>query len=392
MEPSVTLDTSTKSNIIPEKKQNSNANFKNGDIKIPYVKLYRLNKNDLQKIKKDQRDYSSGNKVIIEKAQPVVVLKRTKIFECKKCRCCFLRAKDYIFHKLKHATPIVSEFTPHANNGFKTRFKCEECDWRFVEKSTLEAHMVVHKPLPHICDCGIGFYLEKDLKAHIGILHRDKKRPMWKCTINYSGPKAKSDFCMKSEADDRNTVIKNNLDKINRESKFKKIKIDTVKEVSYQCSACNKTFPDKSHRDLHYNSVHLGLRLYSCKICNKAYTQISALNLHMNKHNGIKNFKCQHCNKRFLNKSGLAKHEIIHTGERPFACDYCPARFSDPSACQRHVRLHTGVKPYGCEKCDARFSDSSALRGHKKRQSCIKYSGRKKMKSKYDKSDCNKIE
>ncbi|XP_059059135.1 zinc finger protein 91-like isoform X2 [Achroia grisella] len=298
------------------------------------------------------------------------MLKRIKIFKCKKCSCCFLRQKEYAFHKLKHVKPIMTEYTPNANNGLKTHFECKECGWRFVKETTLKTHLIVHEPFPHICECGIGYYLEKDLQAHKEIMHPKRKKPIWKGTINYTGPKQTgigSEFCIKPK-ENRNEV-KRKLARSNRKLKTKGVRVQTNKE-DRKCLVCEKTFDSKFRRDDHYNSVHMGLRLYPCEICNKNFAQMASLYTHLKTHTGIKNFVCSYCDRRFLAKANLKTHLRIHTGEKPFVCDYCKMKFSDPSALARHVRLHTGVKPYACEKCNMRFSDASAMRGHRLRQSC----------------------
>ncbi|CAK1595793.1 unnamed protein product [Parnassius mnemosyne] len=114
--------------------------------------------------------------------EAVVVLQRIKIIECKKCPKAFTDMGDYKLHKLKHLLQNIQKRRKEKNKkyyqsnkeGFERKIQCDECDMKFVQSSTLEAHSALHKPFPHVCDCGVGFYVNNDLKCHIKLVHADE--------------------------------------------------------------------------------------------------------------------------------------------------------------------------------------------------------------------------
>ncbi|CAG5051698.1 unnamed protein product [Parnassius apollo] len=114
--------------------------------------------------------------------QAVVVLQRIKILGCMKCPVAFSNMGDYKLHKLKHDLENIrkrrqeksKKYYQSNKEGFEKKIQCDECDMKFVERSTLEAHSALHKPFPHVCDCGVGFYVYNDLKCHMELVHADE--------------------------------------------------------------------------------------------------------------------------------------------------------------------------------------------------------------------------
>ncbi|CAH2038009.1 unnamed protein product, partial [Iphiclides podalirius] len=90
--------------------------------------------------------------------EAVVLLRRIKVIECKKCSNAFTKRSDYKVHKLKHDLQTLQKRRKEKNKlyyqkvtvaGYEKKIECEECDMKFVEMSTLKAHSALHKPFPH---------------------------------------------------------------------------------------------------------------------------------------------------------------------------------------------------------------------------------------------------
>ncbi|XP_045535831.1 zinc finger protein 425-like [Papilio machaon] len=125
---------------------------------------------------------------LLKMTQAVVILKRIKVIKCKKCTKVFTKQKDYKLHKMKHDLQNIREERREKirtfygkKSGYKKTLQCDQCEMRFVAKSTLKAHSVLHKPFPNICGCGVGFYEKNDLESHIKLVHnKDIKNPIQK--------------------------------------------------------------------------------------------------------------------------------------------------------------------------------------------------------------------
>lgn len=303
------------------------------------------------------------------------------------------------------------------------RFKCEECGAKFVQISTLEEHAVLHRPFPHVCHCGIGFYLKKDLGSHKNLVHsneikkdiahltfREKRaitNEMWIPKTSYKGPKIKAtpveDIDIKSDNTDSisdnsdseeeifstrvrprlraQLVVKSKGKRIKKPKRLQKNKIPRAKPMvtpkiepgnyvknednTYTCCLCKKTVKTKASMQKH-QLAHIGFRPYSCTFCDKKFTQKGALDLHIRRHNGLKPHACTYCVKAFVSAADLRLHIRTHTGEKPYVCSFCTKAFSDPSAWNRHERTHTGYKPYVCQYCPKTFSDKSGHIRHEK--------------------------
>lgn len=250
-------------------------------------------------------------------------------------------------------------------NGKVKKYKCSECEYAFVAKSTLEAHSICHQPFPHVCHCGIGYYQLEDLKSHKKLVHPVQKSEKLKA-VNNDIPKLFNSNSKKQEP----------VPKLKAELKFRQAhqavalpKVNFKRTISgrYQCPHCMNDFASKVGAQIHYRSIHKGERPHICQICDKGFTQSSVLKNHYLIHTGSRDYACRYCQKAFRTFHTRELHERIHTGVKPYQCTYCKKAFSDPSAFQRHIRIHTGDKKYVCAHCPKTFTDSSALYVHRKR-------------------------
>ncbi|XP_046551263.1 zinc finger protein 431-like [Haliotis rubra] len=118
-----------------------------------------------------------------------------------------------------------------------------------------------------------------------------------------------------------------------------------TKEKPYACNICGICFAQKSTRNLHKNTVHLGLRPFKCNVCGKTYGRRSHLIEHRQSHVGFgpthKSSYCKLCEKSISNHA-MKEHMRKHSGERPLKCLYCDKTFAWARAHRRHMKTHSG--------------------------------------------------
>ena len=80
-----------------------------------------------------------------------------------------------------------------------------------------------------------------------------------------------------------------------------------------QCPDCGKTFPSKTHLNIHINAVHV-IDIQNCSGCDKQFKNKSALKNHLKKLNcsgsksGGKDFHCAKCELTFFTEIRLNRH------------------------------------------------------------------------------------
>ncbi|EEB15918.1 zinc finger protein Kr18, putative [Pediculus humanus corporis] len=133
-------------------------------------------------------------------------------------------------------------------------------------------------------------------------------------------------------------------------------------DTAFQCSFCNKTFPQKNTYQNHLRSHSKdGEDPYQCNICAKTFAVPARLTRHYRTHTGEKPYQCEYCNKSFSVKENLSVHRRIHTKERPYKCDICDRAFEHSGKLHRHMRIHTGERPHKCTICSKTFIQSGQL-------------------------------
>ena len=82
----------------------------------------------------------------------------------------------------------------------------------------------------------------------------------------------------------------------------------------HECGACSKRFLRKCARDLHYNTIHLGIKNFECHICKKKYAQRANLEYHLRTHGEVI-YECILCQERLENLKCLKTHTENHVRE-----------------------------------------------------------------------------
>lgn len=142
---------------------------------------------------------------------------------------------------------------------------------------------------------------------------------------------------------------------------------NVIKQSSFICSQCSKSFSSKGNLKNHIITIHQKIRPYKCPYnnCNKAYSTSSRLEIHKRTHIGIKPFKCMICGKRFNEKGNLKTHQIFHSAERPFKCKYCEKTYKTNCHLKEHIEInHLNIKKFKCSICKCSFGRHSTLLIH----------------------------
>ncbi|MBN3276366.1 EVI5L protein, partial [Polyodon spathula] len=164
--------------------------------------------------------------------------------------------------------------------------------------------------------------------------------------------------------------------------------------VPYKCPVCSKVFSSSPGLETHLRRSHgsrvafplagygkagghsvsllpergvrceVKERSFGCTVCGKTFKRSSTLSTHLLIHSDTRPYPCQHCGKRFHQKSDMKKHTFIHTGEKPHKCQVCGKAFSQSSNLITHSRKHTGFKPFTCPTCSKGFQRKVDLRRH----------------------------
>ncbi|XP_064648119.1 uncharacterized protein LOC135500528 [Lineus longissimus] len=223
---------------------------------------------------------------------------------CPKCQ------KDY--NRAYIRQHILNKHCPKNTLYEDRKFKCDECDKRFLSKGSLKYHMNVHMPQkPFVCDqCGSSFTQKGNMVAHKKIHMRQ----------------------------------------------------DGVKD--YVCADCGKQFNSKRYWEGHLK-FHAGIYMFSCEICDRAFLQKDGLKSHMKTHADIKPFMCDICGEGLSSIGTLKNHKLIHTGEKPFECPTCQLRFRNKTTYNRHLTVHSDARPYKCDICGLTFKFPLYLSRHK---------------------------
>ncbi|VVC99153.1 unnamed protein product [Leptidea sinapis] len=335
------------------------------------------------------------------KKEPIVVLQSVEIFACQRCTQVFTNVEGFMNHVLVHAQLAFVKLTRinkklsekyddhnYLNTNVHRKFKCKECGRMFVQENTLLQHQIVHEPYPFVCHCGIGYYVETDLKQHMTLVHKIESKPIIE-KVERKPSKKIIDSDESTEELDYNSYdetkvkpkikVKSELNGVNRKNKKPKnrskikIRIGTKKDkvpVYVECPICQKKLKNKLGNHL---ETHVTDKKYKCLICNKCFKTKPSYGNHVKKVHQPKSFKCQYCDKNLSSKGNMILHERIHTGEKPYNCQYCAKPFGDPSAFARHIRTHTHDMRYFCDLCPKAFTDKSGLIGHKLRHFNRKY-------------------
>ena len=207
----------------------------------------------------------------------------------------------------------------HGKDG-KTYFDCSKCDKKFLDMESLKKHFnFTHKGLYVPCKIVTG------------------KGKMLKCFICSNSFKKMNDLYEHHQTHQKQ---------------------DENGKTYFECSKCDKKFPELKKLRGHFNFVHKGLR--KCVPLKIAVP---------NPTTELTDVKCDQCDKIFKKNIDLSYHKrIVHEGETPFGCGKCNKSFAKPSDLNEHIQIDHEelIKKIDCDQCDKKFSSKGILNRHVK--------------------------
>ena len=126
---------------------------------------------------------------------------------------------------------------------------------------------------------------------------------------------------------------------------------DSVKDSTYKCTECKKSFSKKCNLRNHMGLHKISERKYKCEECSETFAWKSSLNRHRERqHMGNQlEYPCNWCEKRYKVLSILNDHvKRDHFHERKHQCDLCDKSFFKVNDLKYHRRVHLSIKPYVC--------------------------------------------
>ena len=153
------------------------------------------------------------------------------------------------------------------------------------------------------------------------------------------------------------------------------------------CSYCLKMLKGSYERKIHENLIHENkVSNHKCNQCGKNYSNSTALQYHLQIHNGLQQLKCDQCDKSFVSQNGLDLHkEIVHKTDDnepiSYVCDKCDKEFSRSYNLARHKTTHhdrskvnfdfadsfKGINEFPCNFCEKTFNRMDNLKKHQRK-------------------------
>jgi len=202
----------------------------------------------------------------------------------------------------------------------KDKFKCEKCDYKFYDISSLKRHIksIHDKVKDFFCEnCDYKCSLNGNLQLHIKKVHL----------------KIKDFFCENCDF------------KCSTSSHLKRhIKNVHNKIKGFGCEKCEVKFFSNSHLKRHIKSIHTKIKDFKCSKCDYICSDITNLNRHIKSiHDKIKNFLCKKCDYKCSASSHLKRHnERVHLKIKKFECEDCNYKCYSNSYFKKHIKNCTG--------------------------------------------------
>nr|CAI5830382.1 unnamed protein product [Callosobruchus analis] len=324
-----------------------------------------------------------------------------KVHECTECTYKSTSNGNLKRHMVKHLNAA----------GNHTTARCIYCNITFVQKQTLDDHIVKTHPdfiasvNTKIHECTQGTYkttIPKDIREHLMSKHTEiaDNHIFNRCIY------CNNTFTSKPSLDDH--IVKRHPDFIASVSRkihectnctFKTVRLSRLKEhikvkhpdtasdrIINNCIYCNKTFVHKRTLNDHIVKTHpdfaasVNRKIFECTECTYKTVSTNDLKRHMMvKHPDIAGgritVRCSYCNKTFISKSSLDDHIlkthpdfIASVSRKVHECTECTYKTVFTSQLRRHMVKHPDIAgnytTIRCSYCNKTFESKRSLDNH----------------------------
>nr|CAI5830380.1 unnamed protein product [Callosobruchus analis] len=239
--------------------------------------------------------------------------------------------------------------------------ECTECTYKSTSNGNLKRHMVKHlnaagnHTTARCIYCNITFVQKQTLDDHIVKTHPD-----FIASVN-----TKIHECQLRRHMVKHPDIAGNY-------------------TTIRCSYCNKTFESKRSLDNHIVKRHpdfvasVSSKIHGCTQCTYRTTISRCLKEHLMKHPeiaGNRIFRCIYCNKTFTRKLALDDHIVKKHSDfiacisnKVHGCTKCTYKTTSNSHLKRHMVKHSDIAgdhiTNRCTHCNKTFTSTQALDDH----------------------------
>ena len=229
-------------------------------------------------------------------------------FTCKLCRTICNKKNDM---KLSKEAYKMHCSLPH-------KFSCRNCNYRFTNKSKLDAHIQeAHTGVsPNECSiCGSRF-------SDLGKLRDHKNEPhKYQC---------KDDKCKKRFVNEQS--LEKHLQRKHKE--FAQASLHHG-QIIFRCKMCSRTFESNLALQSHQYIDHS----FKCHLCEHSYTEKADLTIHLVKVHRVNKvphagFRCTHCNLDTKKMIEIRKHLSLN---HSYSCKYCPHKYTNKNLLDSHM-------------------------------------------------------
>ena len=134
------------------------------------------------------------------------------------------------------------------------------------------------------------------------------------------------------------------------------------------CETCNKHFKTKRNAQVHYQTIHLGMR-FPCNYCHHMATSKTSRRLHIESQHLNEKEQCSYCGKQ-ISKNYIKIHieEMHENSLKTHKCSECSFETKKKHSLKEHFEFyHLKIVKNMCSQCDYTALKPDHLKQHEKR-------------------------
>ncbi|GBP46301.1 Zinc finger protein with KRAB and SCAN domains 7 [Eumeta japonica] len=297
-------------------------------------------------------------------------------YECKLCHMFLPSIYSYRIHEATHTT----------------RYECRACGKRMTDRaSIIEHYRVTHEGLVTHYRCQLCGKLSSNSKTHRGHMrnHHSGDRPRCdQCGKTFVNKDSLNEHILLHisppfppplhNALTATRIVARSLDACGRVDVAWRVRRDSCRGhggcpswLSLTDARAGRT--EMGHlviRGVRMPLIHQGVKNHECEQCGQRFRTKTQVKHHLLKHTTARDFYCVECDVRFKSAHNLRQHLVKSLRHRDknslkYGCTRCDRRFDSERALQHHITFqHEGVRLHGCSTCGAALATRGSLAKH----------------------------